>query len=680
MKTDLTRQALLTVGLSGPRAAELLERIGNIPGGEAPFQAWTELSKSFLRPDDPFAVHLLVHREVFRNHDPSQGPPPAWTPAPPEIEAANIRRFCDTYGIEPLESFHAWSADHRERFWSCVIETLGIAFRTPPKSIRDPEGEPESPRWLPGAMLNIADSCFRHGENEVAVVYQPEAGGMKRLTFGELDRLTKRFANSLRNIGVGRGEAVAIAMPMTVEAIVAYLGIVRSGCAVVSIADSFAADEIATRLRIAGARLVVTRDVVHRAGKTLPMYRKVVDAGAEATIVVVADRTLSIELRGVDHGWDEFLVKDESFASVACEPDDTINILFSSGTTGEPKAIPWSHSTAIKCAMDGHLHHDIHPGEVVVWPTNIGWMMGPWLIFASLINRATIGLHHGAPNTVDFCRFVQEAGVRMLGVVPGLVRAWRSGGMIDGLDWTGVRRFSSTGEASNAEDMLWLMSRAGYRPVIEYCGGTEIGGGYITGSVVRPASPATFSTPAFGLDFQIVDEAGKAADNGELFLVPPSIGLSNRLLNRDHHQVYFNGTPPGPNGELLRRHGDQMERLPGGYYRALGRADDTMNLAGIKISSAEIERTVASVEEVREIAAIAVPSPGGGPDRLVIFAVLYAGKDQEPEALKNKMQGMIRSHLNPLFRIHDVVVIDDLPRTASNKIMRRVLRNRYESR
>jgi acetyl-CoA synthetase len=224
------------------------------------------------------------------------------------------------------------------------------------------------------------------------------------------------------------------------------------------------------------------------------------------------------------------------------------------------------------------------------------------------------------------------------------------------------------------------MSRAGYKPVIEYCGGTEIGGGYITGTVVQPQAPSTFSTPALGSDFVIVDEDGRASDNGELALVPPMLGSSDRLLNRDHHEVYFADMPLGPHGEVLRRHGDQMQRLPGGYYRAHGRVDDTMNLGGIKVSSAEIERVVSSVEGVLETAAIAVSPAAGGPSQLVVFAVLEPGVGVGSSALRASMSQALREHLNPLFKVHGCVVIDSLPRTASNKVMRRVLRARYGER
>jgi acetyl-CoA synthetase len=354
------------------------------------------------------------------------------------------------------------------------------------------------------------------------------------------------------------------------------------------------------------------------------------------------------------------------------------NILFSSGTTGEPKAIPWTQLTPIKAAIDGHLHLDVQPGDVVAWPTNLGWMMGPWLIYASLLNRATMALYLDAPTTRGFGSFVQDARVSVLGLVPSIVKAWRADDRMRGLDWSAIKCFGSTGEASNAVDYLYLMMLAGYRPVIEYCGGTEIGGGYLTGTLVQPASPATFSTPALGSQLVILDEQGRPADNGEVFLVPPTLGYSQRLLNRDHHEVYFAGAPPGPGGVPLRRHGDQIERLPGGYFRALGRVDDTMNLGGIKVSSAEIERVLDTVAGVRRTAAVAVNPAGGGPSELVIYAVVEDPAEAVP-ALTARLQQAIKTRLNPLFRIADVVVVEALPVTASNKIMRRDLRGRYRA-
>ncbi len=159
------------------------------------------------------------------------------------------------------------------------------------------------------------------------------------------------------------------------------------------------------------------------------------------------------------------------------------------------------------------------------------------------------------------------------------------------------------------------MSRADYRaPVIEYLGGTEIGGGHLTGTVLQPASPSTFTTPALGIDVVILEEG----DVGELFLVPPAIGPSQELLNGDHDAVYYDGCPAGPRGEILRRHGDEIARLPNGYFKAGGRVDDTMNLGGVKVGSVELERVVSGHVMVRECAAVAVRPEGGGAEKLVL--------------------------------------------------------------
>ena len=235
---------------------------------------------------------------------------------------------------------------------------------------------------------------------------------------------------------------------------------------------------------------------------------------------------------------------------------------------------------------------------------------------------------------------------------------------------------SSSGEASDPDDYAWLMDAAGGVPIIEYCGGTEIGGGYIAGTVIHDAVPATFTTPTLGLDVRILDDEDRPADNGEMYIVPPSIGLSQELIGRDHDEAYYTGVPEAD--VVLRRHGDHMERLSNGYYRALGRVDDTMNLGGVKISSAELERVIGTIHGVAEVAAVAVSPSGGGPSRLVVYAVAAPGIVANPESWRTEMQHAISTELNPLFRIHEVIPVGDLPRTASAKVMRRALRARHE--
>ena len=599
-----------------------------------------------------------------------------WLPDPKTVSAANLTGAIADLEMDGYDEFHAWAASHRAAFWRDAIERIGIVLDAAPRETLDDRAGPESAVWLPGAELNIAASCF-DGDPERPAAVSRTGGEIRVLSSGQLRDYVMRVAAGLIRSGYGQGDRIAIAMPMTVDAVAAYLGIVWIGGVVVSIADSFAADEIEARLRITGATTVVTQDVSRRDGKELPMYQKVVEAGAQRAIVI--ETGAAVNIRAQDIAWVNFLGGTAEIEPVTVPADAVSNILFSSGTTGDPKAIPWTHVTPIKAATDGYYHQDIHPDDVVAWPTNLGWMMGPWLIYASLINGASMALFDDAPTGEAFGRFVQDAGVTILGVVPSLVASWRSSGCMEDVDWSGIRLFSSTGETSRPSDMAYLMGLAGGRPVIEYCGGTEIGGGYLTGTVIEPAVPSMFSTPALGLDVRILDDDGQDASSGELFLVPPSIGFSSSLLNGDHHEVYYAGAPR-PDGVALRRHGDYVERFEDGYYRALGRVDDTMNLGGIKISSAGIERVAGAVEGISEVAAVAVPPAAGGPSLLVIYAVANTPIAGDEVGLRRAMQAEIRSHLNPLFRVHEVVVVDSLPRTASAKVMRRSLRDAYTAR
>ena len=678
----LTVEQLTACGLDKAEASKIAEAVNRILEAQSPTASWYEISRYILTPHHPFALHQLLYETTYANFDrATYGPPPAWFPTDEDITEANITRLMAELHTKTYSEFHACSVANRDTFWQMMIDVLDIKTTSTNSDIQ--QGATGIATNL--ATLNIVESCFSAPPDAIAIVTQRENDEeLARFTYHELELLTNRVANGLIEIGIEPGDAVAVDMPMNAESVAIYLGIVKAGCAVVGIADSFAPDEIATRLRIGDAKAIFTQDYINRAGKRLPLYEKVIAANAPKAIVFSCEvkEAIARTQREGDMTWNDFLSDTETFTAVPCHPDAHTNILFSSGTTGEPKAIPWTHTTPIKCAADAYLHHDIHANDVLAWHTNLGWMMGPWLIYASLINKATIALYEGVPTGRDFGVFVQNAKVSMLGVVPTLVRAWKNTECMHGLDWRAIRVFSSTGECSNPEEMLYLMSLAGYKPVIEYCGGTEIGGGYVTGTRVQPAAPSTFTTPALGLDFLLYDDRGNPSDNGEVFILPPSLGLSTSLLNADHDEVYFAGTPRPD----LRRHGDAIERLgkrlenepwlAGIKYRVHGRVDDTMNLSGIKVSSAEIEEVLNVVDGIQETAAVAVSPEDGGPSRLVIYTVLIALESGRPtkQEVHDTLQVALSQHLNPLFRIHDVVIVEALPRTASNKVMRRLLR------
>jgi acetyl-CoA synthetase len=606
----------------------------------------------------------------------------SWNPSSESIRKSNLYALMQEQHATDYATIHRWSVANPVAFWERTIHALDIQLRKPYTSLLDLSHGVAHPKWLHGAELNIAESCFYKPPDTPAIITRRQDGRLETITVGQLDRLSNRVANGLQQLAIFKGDAVAIDMPMTVESVAAYLGIVKAGAVAISIPDSLPPEEIAKRLRIGNAKTVFTQDEIVRGGRSLPMYKKLCEAGAPVAIVLSGTPDSHIELRAGDVRWTSFLSSNEYFDAVPCAPHDPTNIIFSSGTTGDPKAIPWDHTTPIKSASDGLYHQDIHPGDVVCWPTSLGWMMGPWLVYASLLNRAAMALYEGVPTERGFCEFVQNARVTTLGLVPSIVKSWRSTGAADGFDWSHLRTYSSSGEASNSDDYAWLMKLnqpdGSSRPIIEYCGGTEIGGGYAASTVIDPHRPSEFNAIAMGIDVVFLNAEGKPCapgQAGEVFIVPPSIGLSTTLLNADNDAVYY-ANCPRIDHRTLRRHGDQAIVGEGGRFRSDGRSDDAMNLGGIKIGSVELERTLNNVTGVIETAAVAVPPPGGGPDRLVIFAVMKEeSKPVQLDALKNEMQRAIKEHLNPLFHIEEVVLVDSLPRTASNKVMRKTLRN-----
>ena len=399
------------------------------------------------------------------------GPPIVWRPSPAVLQQSNLQRLMQSLHFHDYNTLHTWSIEHLASFWKIMVTMLNIAFVQHPKPAMLTLGQPKQPEWFAGGQLNIVNSIFqtvttRDSEDvtdRVAVVWRDEvdsaqsssstsaAGELQHMRLSELWCLTNRISNCLKECGFVIGDAIAIDMPMTVECVAIYLAIVQAGMVVVSIADSFATPEIEKRLHIAAAKAVFTVSDHVRGGKCIPMFHKVKQATLiqkQRIIVIQGKHDVSHDLRdGIDMSWQTFLntTTNAVFVPVTVAPSSITNILFSSGTTGEPKALPWTQLTPIKAAADGYLYQDIKRGDVVCWPTNIGWMMGPWLIY-QLINQATIALYNGAPSGEDFGRFVEAAGVTILGTIPTMVKNWKQTKCMETSDWSRIRVFSSTGE------------------------------------------------------------------------------------------------------------------------------------------------------------------------------------------------------------------------------------------
>lgn len=709
MPSRVSPAQLEEAGLAAAEAGELAHAANSALGrggaepAELAMACWDQLRTLVIRREHPVALKRLLFEAAYADWDArALGPPPAWRPDAAALGATNIQSLIEQRGLASYAQLHAWSIEHGQQFWRTMLERLGIVLDRPFDELVD-LADPRAPRWLPGARLNITNSFFQAEPSATALIYQhEERAKLEQVSYGELEALANRIASGLARLGAASGAYVAIAMPMNVAAIAAYIACLRAGCPVVCLADSFNSADLELRLAQIPAKVaaIFTQDTC---GGRLnhPLYAKVAKvAGAPKAIVASSGSEPAALRRAGDITWEDFVAgSDASFTPASLDPEHQLNVIFSSSTStgkeraGErpkpPKAIPWLAHTFVKAATDAHLHHNLGPGRVLCWPTNLGWMMGPYSVIGALVNRATLAVYDGSPVAPGFGAFVAAAKVTTLGTVPAIAQRWADSDVMAGCDWSAIELFSSTGAPSNPQTYFHLMSLADdFAPVIEYCGGTEIGGSYNSCSLHHRAAPAMFTTPLLGTELAFPREmyANEDFAPGEVAIVLragagacPPMGLSTSLLNFPHAQTYFARDARTPDGHLLREHGDIYLHHPGGFMQSNGRADDGININGIKTSSTELEGFVkdAALAAVADVVFVAARPPGGGEDLVVAFVVAPAQAAAEPEELRRELVAAIRGRNPQLARIDALELVAEIPRTASNKVRRAWLRDSW---
>ena len=634
--------------------------------------------------NQPFTTILNTFRKLFSESD----LPIVWTPEKYPI-TSNVKHWMNELGFNNYQDFYTWSIDKKEDFWKTAISHIDLKFNVPYHSILTSAEKPDDITWLQDARFNSVESCFLADPNQTAIYFQSErSDAITTITFEQLFKKVRSYAAGFIKHEIKPKDRILLYLPFSIEAIASYLGLIYIGAEPVLVSDSFSSSELKKRIDIIHAKAVITTDTYVYADKIIHVLPKVVEAEPVSIILHSSEIKNTLSIR---NNTSDILLSDlERIPPTTLKPyyhssKDIISILFSSGTTKEPKALPWLATTPIKCATDGMLLQDIHEGDVVTWTSGMGWMMAPWLIFASLLNKASIAVYNGAYSKKEFIDFTIKTKVTVLGTIPSVVKSWRAQNVEQLKDWS-VRIFSSTGEPSDTEDYLYLMYLNQFKaPIIEYCGGTEIGGAYISSTVELPNALSYFNTPAPGSEMILVNankEIITQKDTGEVFLVPPAIGLSQQILNKDHEEEYYTNLPSFSTYPVLRKHGDGYSTEVFNnilYYKSIGRTDDSMNLGGIKISAVEIESVINKHEAVLESAAVAYQEPNGGPEKLAVFVQLK-NASIKTETLQQELQKIIQSELNPLFRISILIFKDTFPRTASNKLMRKDLRKEIQQR
>jgi len=494
----------------------------------------------------------------------------------------------------------------------------------------------------------------------------------------------EQAAAGLCAIGVERGTSVGLYLPLVIENAVALLACAKLGAVAVPLFSGFGADAIRQRLDDAGATVLITADGALRRGRPVRMKetadQALLSLPAVRSVVLVSCAGLEVPMReGRDLGWDRLLSGDRrSVSTEAMSPQDPLLLLYTSGTTGRPKGTVHGHAgLPIKSAQDWAYGMDFHAGERFMWVTDMGWVMGPLLVFGSLMLGGTAVLYDGAADYPDPGRIwsvAERQAVTHLGISPTLIRVLMATGNGFAPDQTPskLRLFASTGEPWTPEAWSWLFETVGAKrlPIINYSGGTECGGGLLSGNLMTPCRPGSFAGPVPGIDAAVYDSAGQPVSGavGELVVRQPYVGMTLGFWKDPERylQTYWSRWP----GVWV--HGDWAAIEEDGLWFILGRSDDTIKVAGKRLGPAEVEAAALDGGSIAEAAAVGVPDAIKG-QAVVVFVVARQGVDLSTVA--GDVSRRIESSLGKPFRPLAVHVIPRLPKTRNGKILRRVIRN-----
>jgi acetyl-CoA synthetase len=610
-------------------------------------------------------------------------------PPPPEFASSAL-------GTRAL---YEAAARDREGFWA---EQAGALDWMRPWD-RVLEWTPPHAKWFVGGTLNVSANCLdRHVagplRNKAAIIWEGEPGDRRVLTYWDLAREVRRAANALKQLGVRKGDRVAIYLPMIPEAAIAMLACARIGAVHSVIFGGFSAESVRDRVNDAQAKVLITADGGYRRGQIVPLKRMADHALAEAPsiehCVVVrrrpgseGDEAFAAMTEGRDHWWDRLL--DGASNDSDPEPmdaEDLLFILYTSGTTGKPKGIV--HTTGgylTQVATTTKYVFDLKPEDVFWCTADVGWVTGhSYVVYGPLANGATVLMYEGAPDWPERDRFwslIERYGVTILYTAPTAIRAFMKWGTAypAGHDLSTLRLLGTVGEPINPEAWIWYQTHigGGRCPIVDTWWQTETGGIMITPLPgVTTTKPGSATHPFPGVVAELVDATGAAlpAGGGFLTLTEPWPGMLRTIYGDDqrYQETYWSRFP----GRYFAGDGAKLDEE--GYWWILGRVDDVLNVAGHRIGTMEVESALVGHPAVAEAAVVGRAHDLKG-QALAAFVTLKDGQ-QASASLKDDLKAHVVEKIGAIARPDDIFFSADLPKTRSGKIMRRLLKDIAEGR
>ncbi len=619
-----------------------------------------------------------------------------WRPPNDVVQNANVTAFMEKLQIKTYQDLVRASTSDIKWFWGNLPNWLNIEWFKEPREVYDSSNGVEWTKWYIGGKINVSYNVldrpvksFNLG-NKTAMIWVGEDGKEVSVTYSEMLDQVNRMSNLLVELGVRKGDVVAIYAPISVEASIAMLAAMRVGAVAAPIFSGYAPDAVAERLKLGESKVLVTMDGYYRKGKKIALKP---NADEAVRLSGLRPHVIVIRRLGIDVPWNdetdlwfdrEVQSKRPHFEPEEVDAEDPAILMFTSGTTGKPKGAVISHAgMLLQPTKEHYFNLDLKPGwergrDILWWITDLGWMMGPWMIVGSQALGDTNLSIEGAldyPAKDRVWSIIEKYRVTHLGFAATAARLLKSLGKeaYESHDVSSIRAFGNTGEPIDEDTWMWVVRDLGEekRPLINLSGGTEIMGCFVLPSPVVPLKPTTLWGPGLGMDVDVFDDNGMPVRGRPGYLVAKKPAPSmTRGLWRDperYIETYWSRFPG------VWYHGDYALIDDEGYWYILGRADDVIKVAGKRLGPAEVETIVNSHPDVAESACIGYPHPVKG-EVVICFAIPKPNHILTQEKLE-EIKELVAKKLGKPFEPEAIVAVKDLPRTRSGKIMRRLVRD-----
>jgi acetyl-CoA synthetase len=599
-----------------------------------------------------------------------------------------------TMTLETYNQMYQESITNPDDFWAKQAEEF-LTWDNKWESVSSVDFNTGNIEWFKGATINASYNCIdRHlpqRANQTAIIWEGDEGEVKNISYQQLHDEVAKFANGLKELGVGKGDRVIIYMPMIVEAAYAMLACARIGAIHSVVFGGFSPDSLKSRIVDCDAKVVVTADYSRRGGKVVPLKTNVDKAlqgcGCVQNVVVVKNTGGEIQNNSIDVDYHRLVEKQDTHYEIEFFDAETpLFILYTSGSTGTPKGV--LHTTGgylLYSAITHKYAFNYQEGDVYFCTADVGWITGhSYIVYGPLTNGATTLMFEGVPTYPDasrFWRIVEKHKVNQFYTAPTAIRALMGAGdeFVEGIDLSSLRVLGTVGEPINPEAWRWYEEKIGNGklPITDTWWQTETGGHMIMPLPnAYPQKPGSAMKPFFGIQPQIVDEKGNVLEGeaeGILVISNSWPGQMRTLYN--NHERFMDAYFSTFKGKYFA--GDGARRDSDGDYWITGRVDDVLNVSGHRLGTAEIESALVLHQDVSEAAVVGYPHDIKGQG---IYAYVSLNHDITPtDELKAELVKLVRAEIGPIATVDKIQFASGLPKTRSGKIMRRILRKIAEN-